>query len=96
MIESLESSMVNMDPRFNLQPSKENFEKLSQASPVFLMEIAVNKRVRNDFKDRVKSFFHEIVKPCYLLKAVEKELRQSTVKKHLKRLNIWLHLKRNF
>lgn len=85
-----------MDCRYNLQPSKENFKKLSKASPVFLMEMAINKRVRNDFKDRVKSFFGEIVKPCYKLKAVDKELRKAAVQKHLKRLNVWLHKKRNF
>lgn len=94
LVEALESSMVNKDPRYNLLPSKANFEMLENASPVYLMEIAINKRVRNDFKDNVKAFFGEIIKPCYYLKNIEDSNRQKVMKKHLQMINIWLHKRR--
>ena len=95
LTEALESSMVNKDSRYNLLPSKKNFEMLENASPVFLMELAINKRVRNDFKDSVRTFMNELVKPCYQLKMIPEKDRNQMMVKHMEMINFMLHKRRD-
>ena len=58
------------------------------------MEMGMNKKIKNDFKDDVKCFFHELIKPTYRLKDIEEDKRNGYVRGHLNSLNLYLHKRR--
>lgn len=89
LLEAYECSMVNEDNRYSGSVKKKAFK--DQFS---MMEHSINKRIKNDFKDDVKHFFHLMVQPCNNLKSLFKSERDKFLKGYFLGINRWFHQRR--
>jgi hypothetical protein len=94
LLENLEISMVNAKPRPNLEVAKIKVKITPQVSQEILIEQAIDKKTRNEYKDDLRTFYYYIMKPCYNLKNFAVHKRKDTLKKYLQKINIWLYNRR--
>jgi hypothetical protein len=89
LLEAYECSMVNEDNRYTGSLKKKAFRDQFE-----MMEHSINKRIKNDFKDDVKQFFHLMVQPCNSLKQLEKTERLIFLRGYFLGINRWFHQRR--
>lgn len=81
--------MVNEDNRYSGSLKKKNFKDQFE-----MMEHSINKRIKNDFKDDVKHFFHLMIQPCHSLKGLQKAERSIFLKGYFEGTNRWFYQRR--
>lgn len=88
LVEALETSMVNSESRYSVPLG------IIKDNQIKIMEGALNKKIKNDFKDDVKLFFSELIRPCYSLKDMDEGKRVDYLKDYIHNLNTFLHKRR--
>lgn len=89
LLEAFENSMVNEDNRYSSASKKKTF-----SDQMLMMEHSTNKRIKNDFKDDVKYFFHLMIQPSIVLKQMAADDRPKYLKGYFDGVNKFFYDRR--
>lgn len=93
LVENQEISMVNSKNHMDRHTKNDKNKKINK-NPEEIMEQAMDKKIRSDYKDDFRHFYEAQTKPCYKQKQIAEEKRKETLQKHLQKINVWLYERR--